>query len=54
MGKKLYARPEVMSHEMIAFETGLSSCIKIATVQNTNPPEKVCLYPNHKWGPLPK
>ncbi len=54
MGTKLYNKPEVISHESIVFETGLSSCIKIATVEHSNPPEKVCLRPNHTWGPLPK
>jgi len=54
MGKKLYAKPAVMSHETISFETGLSSCIKIATVEHSNPPEKVCLRSDYTWGPLPK
>lgn len=53
MEKKLYSKPSVMSHESITFETGLSSCIKIATVDDTNPPEKVCLRPDHIWYPLP-
>lgn len=54
MEKKRYSKPAVLQHEGIQFETGLSSCIKVATVDNTHPPEKVCLRPDHTWGPLPK
>ncbi|MEK8126954.1 hypothetical protein WMW72_03425 [Paenibacillus filicis] len=49
MEKKQYAKPEIMSHEMISFETGLSSCVKVATVDGTNPVQKVCLRPDNTW-----
>lgn len=53
MIKLPYSKPEVLAHEIIQFETGLSNCTKIGTVIGTNPPEKVCLKPDHTWEPLP-
>lgn len=48
MTKKLYTKPEVLNHASIAFETGLSSCIDVAT--RTNPPyNQVCLRPDGTW-----
>jgi len=47
--KKLYVKPEIMNHELISFETGLSSCIKVATVDGTNPVQRVCLKADNTW-----
>ncbi|WP_159887663.1 hypothetical protein [Paenibacillus puerhi] len=49
MSKQLYMKPEVLQHEQIAFETGLSSCVKIGIVDGSNPPDRVCLRPDGTW-----
>lgn len=49
---KQYARPAVLAHERIQFETAVSKCNPPSFPVNNTPQGNICVHPDQTWDPM--